>query len=388
MTKSILSFVFVIFFIFNTFSQNITYSDHWSNPGFTLLEAAPGKVVMHYSIAEWSMSDISVNREDLKKIELPGHFLPNDEGAPDLPGSGRYIAMPQGAVPRLEIIAMQTETYHGIELSPAPRIPKTTEDGPLFYAKNQDIYTSNSFYPENPIQLSAPDQIRGLDVVMLGITPFQYNPVTKELIVYRNIELEVVFECGNNQYGDNRLRSRWWDPLLKDAVVNGKMIGSRQTANGKRQTGYEYLIICPDDPVFTAWADTIRVFRNRQGISTGVVTTAEIGGNNTALIENYINNAYLTWDIPPAAVLILGDHGTTGSTVISPIWNSYCASDNIYADVTGNHLPDIVFARMTAQNATHLETMIRKFIDYETDPPTDPYFYHRPITALGWQTER
>jgi len=399
MTKIILSFFCVILLIFNTFSQHFTYSDHWSDPGFTLLEAAPGRVVMHYSIAEWSMSDISVNRENLKKIDLPGHFLPNDEGAPDLPGSGRYIAMPQGAAPRLEIIAMQTETYYGIDLAPAFRIPKTTEDGPLFYAKNQDIYSADSFYPENPIVLSAPDQIRGLDVVMLGITPFQYNPVTKELVVYRNIELEVVFEGGNGHYGENRLRSRWWDPLLKDAVVNGEVIGGQRpvlktksegsAVGGQRSAvGYEYLIICPDDPVFTAWADTIRVFRNRQGISTGVVTTAEIGGNNAVLIENYINNAYLTWDIPPAAVLILGDHGASGSTVIAPIWNSYCASDNIYADVTGNHLPDIVFARMTAQNATHLETMIRKFIDHETDPPTDSDFYHHPITALGWQTER
>jgi len=55
---------------------------------------------------------------------------------------------------------------------------------------------------------------------MLGITPFQYNPITKELIVYRDVEVEVSFEGGNNHFGEDRLRSRNWDPILKDAILN------------------------------------------------------------------------------------------------------------------------------------------------------------------------
>jgi hypothetical protein len=51
-------------------------------------------------------------------------------------------------------------------------------------------------------------------------------------------------------------------------------------------------------------------------------------------------------------------------------------------------MPDIVMARMTAQNSTHLQTMITKFLNYEKNPPTNPDFYNKPITALGWQTER
>jgi len=51
-------------------------------------------------------------------------------------------------------------------------------------------------------------------------------------------------------------------------------------------------------------------------------------------------------------------------------------------------MPDVVLARMTAQNETHLETMVTKFLDYERTPPTNPDFYDHPITALGFQTER
>ena len=105
----------------------------------------------------------------------------------------------------------------------------------------------------------------------------------------------------------------------------------------------------------------------------------------------YINNAYNTWTIPPAAVLLLGDYGTgsaTGNGIISPIYNSYCKSDHIYADVNNNNMADIVFARITAQNQTHLSTMVGKFLNYERNPPVNANFYDKPITAMGWQTER
>ncbi|MCK4638461.1 MAG: hypothetical protein KAT33_03485, partial [Bacteroidales bacterium] len=148
------------------------------------------------------------------------------------------------------------------------------------------------------------------------------------------------------------------------------------------------IIIVPDDPVFISWADSLKQWRINQGIRTGVVTTTEIGGNTSTAIENYIDNAYNTWDVKPVAVLLIGDYGTSGNTIISPTWNSTCVSDHIYADVNGNNMADVILARMTAQNEGHLETMVGKILYYERNPPTNPDFYDHPITALGWQTSR
>ena len=41
---------------------------------------------------------------------------------------------------------------------------------------------------------------------------------------------------------------------------------SKRILDNTRATGYEYLIISPDDPIFLAWADSIRIFRTMQGI--------------------------------------------------------------------------------------------------------------------------
>jgi len=181
--------------------------------------------------------------------------------------------------------------------------------------------------------------------------------------------------------------------MLRDMLLNEQSLAEMTYTlnNNRTREGAEYLVICPDDPIFIAWADSIKAFRTKQGILTVVKTITEVGGNNATVIENYINdimNPSTGWDPAPAAILLVGDYGTTGNTIVSPIYNSYCASDNIYADVSGNHMPDVILARMTAQNETHLQTMITKFLNYERTPPTNPDFYDHPVTALGWQTER
>ena len=373
-------------------SQVIKYNDSWSNAGFSLEQRNGSGVTVNYSIKEFSLTDIRINGENLVNVLLPDVLLQNDEGAPNLAGGGRLIAIPQGAKAKINIISKRTETFSNIEIAPAPRIPLDTDDSPLEYTRNQNIYSKDAFYPASPVKLGEQTQMRGVDVVMLGITPFQYNPVTKELIVYRDLQVEVEFVGGNGYFGADNLRSRWWDPILSDHILNyGSLPVMDYSSNSRTRDGYEYLIICPDDATFLAWADSIKVFRTQQGISTVVMTTTEVGGNTVSAIENYIDDIMdpsTGWDPAPAAILLLGDYGTTGNTVVSPIYNSYCVSDNIYADVSGNMMPDVTLARITAQDAAQLETMVTKFLNYERNPPTDPDFYDHPITALGYQTER
>jgi hypothetical protein len=151
---------------------------------------------------------------------------------------------------------------------------------------------------------------------------------------------------------------------------------------------YEYLIITPDEPAFIAWADTIRQWRTEQGIRTGVFTLSEIGGNDTTLIKSFIKEAYDSWDIPPVAVLLLADFAVKGddSGIASPLYCDYIA-DNIYADMNGNTLPDLVISRITAQGEVHLQETISKMLDYERTPTADPDFYNHPVTVGAWQSD-
>ncbi len=362
--------------------------------GISLASQGAQGVEINYEMHAFGMEAVQLGGRDYQHISLPGVLLPNDAGAPDLPGLSRMVAIPQGAEVTFEIVSASTRTYENVSVSPAPVIPREDDDSPLVYEEDPAIYQRNAAYPAGPVTISAPTQVRGVDAVMVGVTPFQYNPVTRELVVYTELDVRIDFVGGNGRFGEKRLRSRYWEPILRDHLLNYETLPAvdfNTVPDGNRE-GYEYIIITPTDPGFVQWAETLKEWRQLQGISTEVFTTNETGTTWTA-IEAFLNNAYNTWDPAPAAFMILGDYPSSGDggrdiAITSPVWDGYCVSDNIYADVNGDDLPDMAHGRICARDAAELGHMITKMLDYEQNPYTDEGFYDHPVIAGGWQTER
>ncbi|MBN2175436.1 MAG: T9SS type A sorting domain-containing protein [Bacteroidales bacterium] len=301
----------------------------------------------------------SILKQNKNGLEILFKFDPMANS--NQPFSG-YIALPQQAIAELEIVNRECEDYEGT-------------------------------YPEFPItsqvaSLSGPVSLRSIDAVILHVFPVYRDKESGGLKRVSEIVIKINFIGGEDQFGDDRLRSVWWEPLLSNLLINYESLPAVGLKNiSGKETGAEYLVISPNAEVFKQWADTIRVFRNQQGILTKVVTLDEIGGNTAAQIEAYIDEAYNNWDIPPVAVLLLGDEGSDPAyTIPAPVWDNYCISDNVYADVDGDDLPDIMVARMSAENATHLENIIGKVKNFELNPPSAGSFYEHPITSCFFQT--
>ncbi len=282
-------------------AQIHNYSDSWGPSGLTMSRLSGAKLELNFSLHQWTIGSVDVNGRSANVINMPGVFLPNDAGAPDLPGISRYIALPNGATATVRLIDSRRETYYGVEMAPAPVIPLDTDDGPLVYSRNNEIFAKDSYYPHNPIVLGEMASIRGVETAMMGITPFQYNPVRQELVVFRDMRFEITFEGGNGQFGEDRLRSKWFDPILRDIFINSASLPvvmdatSRGFEAGNRTPDFEYVIICPPLPSYLAWADSLKQFRTEQGIRTGVFTTPDIGGNTTGAIEGFIDDALANW---------------------------------------------------------------------------------------------
>ncbi|MCK4305479.1 MAG: hypothetical protein KAY24_14675 [Candidatus Eisenbacteria sp.] len=379
-------------------AEIVRIDDTTAIPGLSLVSQGPDGVTLHYGMDAFGFDTVLIDGEAMQALSLAGTLLPNAPGAPNLPGFGRYIAIPQGATATLEIRSSTMRTYRDISVAPAPVIPKET-DPTLIHEKDPAIFGRDAFYPESPVEISKTLVMRGVDVVIVRITPFQYNPVTKELIVYTHLDLRVQFHGGHGHFGEDRLRSRHWDPILREHLLNFASLPRidfsfpRGPRGGNRE-GFEYVILTPDHPDFIAWGDSIKNWRNLQGISTEAFTTTDIGGTGPYTIWIWLRDIYATWDPAPAAFLLLGDAPDTGDgrdIGIEPmIWSGQCASDNMYAD-TGTYpddLPDMAHGRICARNADELATMIGKMLSYERTPPTDPGFYNHPLFAGGWDVER
>jgi hypothetical protein len=398
MPKNILlSVLLLAVVVFAANSEVINYTNNWGkHQMFNISSATDAGLEVVFSVHQMVVEEMEIDGQVMKTYGIPGIFLPNDQGAPNLAGTGRYIAIPQGATARATIIDTRTEVYKNVEVAPAPELPLDTDDSPLRYVKNMDIYNQDAYYPDQPVKLSEPLQIRGVDCVVLGITPFQYNPVSKELIVYKDLRIRIDFDGGNGHFGDDALRNIYWEPILKGHLLNYSSLPEIDffaPARISGRDGYEYIIIVPDDAVFITWAETIKVWRNLQGISTNVYTLTQVGGNTTTAIKNFLTNAYNTWSPRPAGFLLLSDYESTGETygitsyrLTHPYSGTY-VMDNWYADMNNDNLPDMFHGRICAQNQSQLSVMINKFLSYERNPYPDTSFYN-PIICAAWQTER
>jgi hypothetical protein len=371
--------------------------------GFSISSKNSSQLTFRHNLGAVTIEDANRAEVQGQVITLSGVYLPNTAGAPDLPSSSTFVAIPNGATATLKMVSSKTKVISNVDLIPAA-VPQLDDDNsPAVYEKDMSIYKRNAFYPETPFQISETTTIRGIQMVQVGVMPFQYNPVTKELVVYSDMELQLDVQGGDGTYGDIRYRTPEWDQILEDFILNRDDLpvvdyGERLRKHYQnRETGCEYIIITPDNMEFYSLADSIKRFRTEQGIPTEVYTVSQCGGNNQTAIRNFIRNAYNNWDMPPAAVLLLGDHNTDGTQgIVSYTMNNHPGgdgynpyiSDHAYAVMGNNHMPQIIIGRITGRDYAEMYHMIKKDLDYERQPPTDPNFYDHPITAMGFQLER
>ncbi|MBR5725868.1 MAG: T9SS type A sorting domain-containing protein [Muribaculaceae bacterium] len=371
--------------------------------GFSISSKNSSQLTFRHNLGTVTIENANRAEVQGQVITLSGVYLPNIAGAPDLPSSSTFVAIPNGATASLKMVSSKTKVISNVDLIPAA-VPQLDDDNsPAVYEKDMSIYKRNAFYPETPFQISEATTIRGIQMVQVGVMPFQYNPVTKELVVYSDMELQLDVKGGDGTYGDIRYRTPEWDQILQDVILNRDDLpevdyGERLRKHYQnRETGCEYIIITPDNVEFYSLADSIKRFRTEQGVPTEVFTVSQCGGNNQTAIRNFIRNAYNNWDMPPAAVLFLGDHNTDGTQgIVSYTMNNHPGgdgynpyiSDHAYAVMSNNHMPQVIIGRITGRNHEEMYHMIKKDLDYERRPPTDPNFYDHPITAMGFQLER
>lgn len=368
--------------------------------GISLISNNSAGVEINLSIGEIAFEEYYYNNKRYNKIITNGIFLPADEGSPDFPAYSRIVAIPQYSNVSIEIIDYKKVFYNNILPLPAIAIPFDMELQTDEYNENFGIYNSSEIYPKKIIEISEPWKIRGVDVITFGIIPFEWHPITNNLTVYTDIKFRINFNSGNGIFGEERLRSRYWDEILKENIFNYNSLPNIDYSKRvemkilSESNNAEFVIIIPDDTEFYAWADSIKRFRNERGIITEVFTLSDIGGNTASDIESWIDNAYYNWQIPPEAILLLSDYPASGESygITSPSFShpagGYYVTDNRYASVGNDSLPDIVIGRITAQNSTQLNNIISKEFEYERNPPTSQYFYDHPVSAMGYHYDK
>ncbi len=147
----------------------------------------------------------------------------------------------------------------------------------------------------------------------------------------------------------------------------------------------DYLVITPKElkDVSRSLAD----YRKRKGMKTMVVLLEDImnefnhGIYSPYAIKEFLSYAYCNWKVAPKYVVLAGK-GTEdyknnlgyGTNLIPPIMigspDGIFPSDNHFADVNGDHIPEMSIGRIPAITAAEMQSFVNKVITYENSRTT------------------
>ncbi len=342
-----------------------------------------------------------------QKLSVPGYETSLAVGKPELPMLGAVLEVPFGVDIDVDIYKSEYVELSDYNVFPAQEPWIAGEEDSHEFVIDEEVYLTDAFYPAELAAIDPKDTgvMRGHRLVFLKANTVQYNPVTRTLRAYSNIEVMLKYsEPAQVEEPDERVLSGAFEQLMSAAVLNHKpaidhdelavAMQAGQADAGPGHLGCQYLIIThsdfydpvdPDNPV-----TRFRDWKQHKGISTCIVDTADIeDGDTSDGIKAYIQNAYDNWPTPPSYVLLVGDSEfvpTTHDTFHSAHDQTDPAtgldvptetgSDLYYATVDGTDmLPDLLIGRVSVDTTNESETVFDKIIEYEKNPPANPDFY-------------
>ena len=353
---------------------------------FTVTRSDLTGVDLELNIGDISASTIDVDGEVYDRISIQNHGLTSDYGKAELPVISYYIAVPQGAEVIIDYELSNPVVFDNYYLYPAqPPMPETEGYIDPPFTKNESFYTKNDFYPESIVEISSDFIIRGCRIVRVSIYPIIFNPVTKIIKKYDNIDISIDFIDGTNEFIPERLRSIYFQPLFDAFLVNSKNL-ERPVLNNplerlKRSDRADFLIIVYDD--FFEEILPLAEWRHLTGLETKVVKWSEVGSSSEDLLD-YLTNAYNNWELPPSFILIVGDtdHIPVNYLYNHPYHYSLTGTDHWYVAVDGtDYFPDMHIGRISVEDETELSTVVNKILNYSKTPYMDKNWFDDVLLA-------
>ena len=327
---------------------------HYSNPGYELLETFHDGT----SYIQPKILDAGTNAEP---------------GQPFLPTVSTFYAVEPGKKFLVQTMIEQTETIENVDILPFD----TWENTPAGIIQEGAIYQQNQLFPQSIATISDPIVFRDITMVQVSITPFQYNPATKTLIAIQEMEIQLV-ENGNTEVMPfiPEKRSREFETLYESLIVNYNSL-SRDNIEYQRPS---ILYVLPNNiGNLFGTVEQLMNWKKRVGYDVHFVSSSNIVNNRNNL-KNYIDDAYENWENPPVHVNIVGD--ASGSYDI-PTWSeSYSGyngeGDYPYTTLEGNDVfPEVFIGRMSFSTSSHLNTIISKTLNYESNPYMNENWFQR-----------
>ena len=338
-----------------------------SEPVWVVNTISDNQLEISFDLGGYFVEDLANGKN---KITFPGGVPNLEVGTPDLPKMAQSIIIPDLAHMELSIVESKfVEFFMENLISSKGNLTRNINPASVPYTFGQ-AYETDEFYPQDIVFMRNPYIMRTVRGQAIVFQPIQYNPIQRTLRVYTHIKVNI------QQNGMSQI-----NPLIRRPAKGGSRefenIYAEHFLNYSTNSRYELLgeegpmlVVCYGE--FMESMQPFVEWKNYKGILTEMVDVADIGGSDE--IEAFVETKY--YDDGIAFVLFVGDIDQIPSPRYSDGAGSNSPADPSYGFVAGSdYYPEIIIGRFSAENTSHVETMINRTIEYEMDPdPTADWY--------------
>ena len=337
-----------------------------------------------------------INEGCYQKVMIEDHLSIGSRGEPDLPAISTRIALPYGM--KAEKISLESCTYEilpgNYNIFPVTPILCGIEIESPLPLPNEDIYSINSFFPENPIEIWHSGHLWGFPLASCWIRPVQWNPVTGQVRVLTSAVLSV--ELDNSGSIPVKERTFWSENVagnvIRTMVINPEDVyssGASIVPTAELNYGQYVIVTVPE---YLSPMQDLAEWKTAKGIPTTVHTTDWIQSEYSQSDLQRSVRAFLTdcREMGVDFVLISGDNDVFEARFTYP-FDDIIPSDLYYADnndlYPGEDLwdsnrnglwgemednldwhPDLWVGRASVNSLEEAEIFIEKVLLYERAP--------------------
>lgn len=187
---------------------------------YRVLKSSLENITIEFNfIGSYKIRDTVISGKKCQKI-LGKSYPLRVAGEPLLPAFYVNIGVPINSSPQIRIISIDKSVIQNQFIIPMPS--EVTSLKPLSIINfNENIYSKNNLYPSMAAEIIDNYFYRYANIITLNASPFQFNPISRELVFNKTIIVEVSYnDCVPLAQAANKVNDPFTLEFVRSSLVN------------------------------------------------------------------------------------------------------------------------------------------------------------------------
>jgi len=352
--------------------------------------------------------EVKDNADGTQGLSMEGYPNRQEPGLPMLPSRAMAIAFPPGTIASsVQIVGQQWQQIPGAYKIAwgQPPVSDQSSDQPPKMKANQEVYSSDSAYPDAATILEGNGAMRAISIAEIQINPVRYYPQSGRLEACTSMTVSIDAATGTVP-SPQELAASPFDESVVAAIDNADQarpwyeqssgLGAQSLAASADVADYVIITTAALAPA----VEPLKLYKESSGMSVQVVTTEWITANCAGVdlaekIRNLLRDNYVAMGID--YVLLVGTDASIPMrtcyvetfNLLGPPTPNSIPTDYYYSDLSGSwdlngdgvygqpgiddqaggvdYFPEVYVGRIPSDNATEVGAICQNIVKFSQD---------------------